>query len=358
MTPTSSRPSLTHLSPPRLSPITQRRLATFRANRRGIWSLWLFLAVFGLSLLSEVIVNDRPILVVYKGQVFVPVIIDYPETTFGGDLPTTSDFKDRVIAQSIERDGWMLWPPVRYRFDTQSLDDDTPAPAPPSWRHPLGSDDHGRDVLARLLYGIRLSVLFGVTLAVVSSAVGIVVGLAQGYFGGLTDLIGQRVIEVWSGLPDMFILIIAASIIVPGFWSLLLILLLFSWTSLVGLVRAEVLRGRNFEYVRAARALGLSDIAIMRKHVLPNAMVATLTYLPFVLAGSITALTTLDFLGLGMPPGSASLGDLLAEGKNNLEAPWLGLVGFFVPALLLSLLVFIGEAVRDAFDPRKGVVSP
>lgn len=338
-----------------LSPITRRRIAAFSANRRGFWSLVIFLIFFGISLISEVIANDRPILVSYHGHLYVPVLSDYPETTFGGDFPTTADFRDPWLIKQIDGDGWMIWPPIHFHYDTVALDADAPAPAPPSLEHPFGTDDHGRDVVARLLYGLRLSVLFGLALAVASSVIGITVGLIQGYFGGLTDLIGQRAIEIWSGLPDLFILIIAASIIVPGFWTLLAILLLFSWTSLVGLVRAEVLRGRNFDYVRAARALGLSDIAIMRKHVLPNAMVATLTYLPFVLAGSITALTALDFLGLGMPPGSPSLGDLLSEGKSNLESPWLGLTGFFVPAIMLSLLVFIGEAVRDAFDPRKGV---
>ncbi len=339
-----------------LTPLTQRRLAQFRANRRGWWSLWLFLLLFGLSLGAEFIANDRPLLIYYQGEFYAPVFKDYAETDFGGDFPSAANYRDPHLAGLIEENGWMLWPPVRFRYDTVNYDLPVPAPAPPSADNWLGTDDQGRDVLARLIYGLRLSVLFGLLLTLTSSLIGVTAGAAQGYFGGRLDLFFQRFLEIWGGLPQLFILIIVSSVVTPGFWTLLLILMLFSWTSLVGVVRAEFLRARNFDYVRAARALGVSDGRIMFKHVLPNALVATLTFLPFILSGSIVALTALDFLGLGLPPGSASLGDLLRQGKDNLQAPWLGLSGFIVTALMLSLLVFVGEAVRDAFDPRKSLV--
>ncbi len=336
-----------------LTPLTRRRLAQFQANRRGWWSLWLFLLLFGLSLSAEFIANDRPLLVYYQGALYAPVFKDYAETDFGGVFPSTANYRDPYLANLIDRDGWMLWPPVHFRYDTVNYDLPAPAPAPPSAENWLGTDDQGRDVLARLIYGLRISVLFGLLLTLTSSIVGVAAGAMQGYFGGRLDLLFQRFLEIWGGLPQLFILIIVSSVVVPGFWTLLLILMLFDWTSLVGVVRAEFLRARNFDYVRAARALGMSDGRIMFKHVLPNAMVATLTFMPFILSGSIVALTALDFLGLGLPPGSASLGDLLRQGKDNLQAPWLGVSGFVVLALLLSLLVFVGEAVRDAFDPRK-----
>jgi len=363
----------------RLSPVNQRRLANFRRNRRGYWSFWIFFALFGLSLFAEFIANDRPIAVSYKGALLFPLFKDYSEDTFGGFLPVT-DYRDPKIASEIAENGWALWPPIRYSFNTLNLDVPTPAPSPPTWwlrqdqcdgvlkkRFPerqgttcrdletnwLGTDEHARDVAARLIYGFRLSVLFGLTLSAVSSAVGVFAGALQGYFGGWLDLIFQRFIEIWSSLPHLYILIIVSSIVTPSFFVLLGILLLFSWVSLVHLVRAEFLRARNFEYVNAARALGLSNAAIMWKHMLPNAMVATLTFLPFVLSASVTTLTSLDFLGLGLPSGSPSLGEVLLEGEANLQAPWLGLAGCFVIALTLSLLIFIGEAARDAFDPRK-----
>lgn len=338
-----------------LTPLTRRRLAKFRANKRGFWSLWLFLALFSISLFAEFIANDRPLVVYFSGQLYFPVFQEYAETDFGGVFPTEADYRDPYLQALIEADGWILWPPIRFHYDTLNYDLPVPAPAPPSSENWLGTDDQGRDVLARLIYGFRISILFGLALTLISSVIGIAAGAVQGYFGGWTDLLFQRFLEIWGGLPQLFILIIVSSIIVPGFWTLLTILLLFSWTSLVGVVRAEFLRGRNFDYVRAARALGMSDSKIMVKHVLPNAMVATLTFLPFILSGSIVALTSLDFLGLGLPPGSASLGDLLRQGKENLQAPWLGVSGFVVVALMLSLLVFVGEAVRDAFDPRKSV---
>ena len=336
-----------------LTPLTRRRLAAFRANRRGFVSLILFMALFILTLFSEVVANDRPLVVSYDGALYWPAIKDYPETTFGGDFQTYADYRDPYLAQLIKDHGWAIWPPIHFDYRAIGYDVTRPHPAPPSAENWLGTDDLGRDVLARLLYGLRLSILFGLALTVVSSIIGIAIGGIQGYFGGKIDLIGQRVLEVWGGLPQMMILIIVASVIEPGFWTLLGVLTLFSWTGLVGVVRAEFLRARNFDYVRAARALGMSDRRIMARHVLPNAMVATLTFLPFILNASVVALTALDFLGLGLPPGSASLGDLLREGKENLQAPWLGLTGFLVVALLLSLLVFVGEAVRDAFDPRK-----
>ncbi len=340
----------------RFTPLTRRRFAQFRANRRGWWSLWLFLLLFGLSLGAEFIANDRPLLVNYRGSIYFPVFKDYAETDFGGVFPSEANYRDPYLAQLIDGQGWMLWPPIRFRHDTVNYNLPVPAPAPPSAENWLGTDDQGRDVLARLIYGLRISVLFGLLLTLTSSVVGVAAGAVQGYFGGRVDLLFQRFLEIWGGLPQLFILIIVSSVVVPGFWTLLFVLMLFNWTSLVGVVRAEFLRARNFDYVRAARALGMSDGRVMFKHVLPNAMVATLTFMPFILSGSIVALTALDFLGLGLPPGSASLGDLLRQGKENLQAPWLGISGFAVVALMLSLLVFVGEAVRDAFDPRKNVL--
>jgi microcin C transport system permease protein len=337
----------------RFTPLTRRRLQAFRDNRRGFWSLWLFLAVFLLTMCAELFANDRPLVVSYDGRLYFPVVRDYTETTFGGDFLTYADYRDPYIAGNIAQHGWALWPPVRYDYKAIAYARLKPHPAPPSADNWLGTDDQGRDVVARLIYGLRLSILFGLALTLVSSVIGVAAGAVQGYFGGRIDLFGQRLLEVWGGMPQLLVLIIVASVIKPGFWTLLLVLTLFSWTGLVGVVRAEFLRARNFDYVRAAKALGMSDRRIMARHVLPNAMVATLTFLPFILSSSIVALTALDFLGLGMPPGSASLGDLLRQGKENLQAPWLGLTGFAVVAVLLSLLVFVGEAVRDAFDPRK-----
>jgi len=336
-----------------LSALDRRRLAMFRANRRGFVSFWIVCALFILTLFAEFIANDRPILVGFRGDLYAPVLKDYPETTFGGTFDTPADYRDRYVAELIAAEGWMLWPPVRFNAGTVNFDLAVPAPAPPSAVNWLGTDDQGRDVLARLIYGLRLSIAFGLILTVISSLIGVAAGAVQGYFGGWIDLVFQRVIEIWSGMPQLFILIIVSSIIAPGFWTLLGVLLLFSWTALVAVVRAEFLRARNLDYVRAARALGVSDIRIMARHVLPNAMVATLTYLPFVLSGAIVALTSLDFLGLGLPPGSPSLGELLKQGKENLQAPWLAFTGFIAIAGLLTLLVFVGEAVRDAFDPRK-----
>lgn len=336
-----------------LSPLNRRRLASFRANRRGYWSLMIFLTIFIVCLFADVLANDKPIFVQYDGHWYFPIVKEYPETTFGGDFDVDTDFYDPYIEGKIAKHGYAVWPIIPFSYDTIDFDMRQALPAPPSTRHWLGTDDLGRDVLARLIYGFRISVLFGLALTVISSVIGIAAGAVQGYFGGWVDLTFQRVIEIWSGLPQLFILIILASLFAPGFWTLLFILVLFSWMSLTGLVRAEFLRARNFEYVRAARALGLGNLRIMYRHVLPNAMVATITFLPFVLNGSIVALTSLDFLGLGMPPGSPSLGELLSQGKNNLQAPWLGITAFFAIALMLSLLIFIGEAVRDAFDPRK-----
>jgi microcin C transport system permease protein len=363
-------PALTQKGFLKLSPINRRRLDNFKRNRRGYWSFWIFITLFILSLFAELIANDRPIIASYKGEILFPVVKTYPEEKFGGFLAET-DYRDPEIAREIEANGWMLWPPIRFSYRTHQRDLPTPAPSAPTWWlsdaqcqsvaqscraiewNWLGTDDQGRDVVARLIYGFRISILFGLILAGVSSMIGIAAGAVQGYFGGLTDLISQRFIEIWSSLPHLYLLIIVSSIITPGFFVLLGILLLFSWVSLVHVVRAEFLRARNFEYVNAARALGLSDGKIMFRHLLPNAMVATLTFLPFVLNSSITTLTSLDFLGFGLPPGSPSLGELLLQGKANLQAPWLGLAGFFVIAAMLSLLIFIGEAVRDAFDPRK-----
>lgn len=336
-----------------MSPITQRRLAQFKANKRGFYSLWIFLFLFVLCLGAEFLANDKPLLISYDNGLYMPIFKSYAETEFGGDFETEADYRDPYVKELIEEKGWMIWAPIRYSYDTINYDLPQPAPSPPTTDNILGTDDQGRDVAARVIYGFRLSVLFGLTLTLISSIIGVTAGAFQGYYGGWLDLIMQRVIEIWSSLPSLYILIIFSAMFVPGFWTLLLILLLFSWVSLVDVVRAEFLRTRNFDYIRAATALGVSNLTIMRRHVLPNAMVATMTLMPFILTGSITALTSLDFLGLGLPPGSPSLGELLGQGKNNLQAPWLGIAAFVSLALMLSLLTFIGEAVRDAFDPRK-----
>ena len=337
----------------RTTPLTQLRLRRFRAHRRGFWSLVLFGVLFVFSLFAEVWCNDRPLLVRYKGETYTPFLVAYPETTFGGFLPTETDYTDPEIIALIEEAGWILRAPVPYRYDTIDYDLPVPAPAPPSRRHWLGTDDQARDIVARLVYGARISILFGFAVTFVSAIIGILIGALQGFHGGRLDLIGQRIIEVWGGVPQLYILIILSSIFEPNFWWLLMILLLFSWIGFTGLVRAEVLRARNFTYVRAARALGLPSWRLLLRHVLPNAMVATLTLLPFTLAGSVTILTSLDFLGVGLPPGSASLGELLLQGRNNLESPWIVLTGFFSLATLLTLLIFVGEAVRDVFDPLR-----
>ncbi len=338
-----------------MSPITQRRIENFRANRRGWWSMWIFLVLFVVSLFAEFVANDKPLLVRYNDSFYVPVLTDYPETEFGGDFLTEADYSSPYVAQLIGQNGWMIWPLIRYHHQTVSWDLTGPAPSRPDSTHWLGTDDQARDVIARVIYGFRISVLFGFTLTIISAIIGVAAGAVQGYFGGWLDLAFQRFIEVWGSIPTLFLLIILISVVEPNFWWLLGLMLLFSWMGFVGVVRAEFLRARNFEYVRAARALGVSDAVIIVRHVLPNAMVATITFMPFTLAGSVTALTALDFLGIGLPPGSASLGELLGQGKANLQAPWLGLTGFFVIGLMLSLLIFVGEAVRDAFDPRKNV---
>lgn len=337
-----------------LSPLNRRRFANFKANRRGWWSFWVFAALFVVTLFAEVIANDKPIFVLYDGKPHMPVFVEYPETHFGGDFETEADYRDPEVVRLIaEKGGFMIWPPVRFSYQTINRNLPVPAPAPPSAENWLGTDDQGRDVVARLIYGFRISVLFGLTLTILSSIVGVAAGAVQGYYGGWVDLLFQRFIEIWDGLPQLYMLIILAAFVEPNFWWLLGLLLLFQWMGLVGVVRAEFLRARNFDYVRAAKALGASDASVMFRHVLPNAMVATLTFMPFILSGSVVALTSLDFLGFGLPPGSPSLGELLAQGKANLNAPWLGLTSFFTLAIMLSLLIFIGEAVRDAFDPRK-----
>jgi len=336
----------------KLSPLNQRRFELFKAHKRGWWSLWLFVALFTLSLGAELIANDKPIVVRYDGQWYFPVFKRYPETTFGGEFPLQANYKSPYIEKLIaKKDGWMIWPPIPFDYSSINYDLQVPAPAPPSWDNWLGTDDQGRDVLARVIYGFRISVLFALTLTLISSVIGVAAGALQGFYGGWVDLVGQRVLEIWSGL--LYLLIILASFVQPNFWWLLGIMLLFSWMSLVDVVRAEFLRGRNLEYVRAARALGMRNGAIMFRHILPNAMVSTMTFMPFILTGAIGTLTALDFLGFGLPPGAPSLGELVAQGKANLQAPWLGISAFVVLAVMLTLLVFIGEAARDAFDPRK-----
>lgn len=360
-----------------LSPLNKRRWQNFKANRRGYWSFWIFLVLFGVSLFAEFIANDRPLLIKLDGHYYFPAVVTYAETTFGGDFETAADYRDPYLQKLIaEKGGTVIWAPIRYSYDTHNLDLPTPAPSKPTWLltekecaavvakkgvkscrdleyNWLGTDDQGRDVVARLIYGFRISILFGLSLTIISSIIGVAAGGIQGYFGGWVDLGFQRFIEVWTAIPSLYLLLILSSVLVPGFFVLLGILLLFSWVSLVGLVRAEFLRGRNFEYIMAARALGVSNVKIMVRHLLPNAMVATMTFLPFIVSSSVMTLTALDFLGFGLPPGSPSLGELLAQGKANVQAPWLGFTGFFAVAIMLSLLIFIGEAVRDAFDPRK-----
>ncbi|MGO6815483.1 ABC transporter permease [Rhizobium leguminosarum] len=376
----AAKPAVTTpVKPPRkglLSPTNIRRWQNFKANGRGYWSLWLFLVLFVLSLFAEFLANDRPIIASYKGEILFPVLIDYPEEKFGGFLAET-DYRSSVITDEINANGWMIWPPIRYSYRSVNSNIPHSAPTAPFWLmtkeercagYPqgandpdctlgnlnwLGTDDQARDVLARVIYGFRISVLFGLVLTICSAILGVTAGAVQGYFGGWTDLLLQRFIEIWSSMPVLYILLIIAALLPPGFFVLLGIMLLFSWVGFVGIVRAEFLRARNFEYVRAARALGVNNRTIMWRHLLPNAMVATLTFLPFILSGSITTLTSLDFLGFGMPPGSPSLGEMIAQGKTNLQAPWLGLTAFFAMSIMLSLLIFIGEAVRDAFDPRK-----
>ena len=338
----------------KLTPLNARRLATFKRNKRAYWSLWIFGVVFIVSLFAELIGNDKPLLIWYDGGLYVPAAREYAETEFGGFFETEAEYREPEVQELItDQGGWLLWAPIRFSYDTVNYQLTEPAPSRPTADNLLGTDDQARDVVARAIYGFRISVLFGITLTIFASVIGIAAGAIQGYFGGWLDLGFQRFMEVWSGLPRLFLLVILASIFEPNFLLLLVLLLLFEWMSLVGVVRAEFLRTRNFDYVRAARALGVSDFTIMYRHVLPNAMTAALTFLPFILIGSITALTSLDFLGFGLPPGSPSLGEMLAQGKANLHAPWLGLTSFLVLAVMLSLLIFIGEGVRDAFDPRR-----
>ena len=360
-----------------VSPLNQRRWRNFKSNRRGYWSFWIFAVLFLSSLFAELIANDRPFMISFDGKLYFPAFVTYPETAFGGDFETAADYRDPYLQKLIaEKNGTVIWPLIRYSYGTHNLDLPTPAPSKPTWMlteeqcksvvekkglkscrdleyNWLGTDDQGRDVVARLIYGFRISVLFGLALTIISSVIGIAAGGIQGYFGGWVDLAFQRFIEVWTAIPSLYLLLILSSVLVPGFFVLLGILLLFSWVSLVGLVRAEFLRGRNFEYIQAARALGVSNRTIMFRHLLPNAMVATMTFLPFIVSSSVMTLTALDFLGFGLPPGSPSLGELLSQGKSNVQAPWLGFTGFFSVAIMLSLLIFIGEGVRDAFDPRK-----
>jgi microcin C transport system permease protein len=336
----------------KLSPLNQERWRRFKANRRGYFSLWIFLGLFGLSLFSELLANDKPLLIRFEGRLLFPLLHSYSEADFGGQFQTAADYRDPFVLGLIQAKGRALWPPIRFSYNTINYDLPSPAPSPPTRDNWLGTDDKGRDVLAQILYGFRISVLFGLALTLCSSLIGIAAGAVQGYYGGTVDILGQRFMEVWSGIPTLFILIILSSVVQPNFWWLLLITLLFGWMSLVGVVRAEFLRARNFEYVLAARALGMGNARIMFRHILPNATIASVTFMPFILGGSITTLTSLDFLGFGLPPGSPSLGELLSEGKANLQAPWLGISGFVIMASMLILLVFAGEAVRDALDPR------
>lgn len=364
----------------KLSPLNARRWRNFRRNGRAFWSLWIFMVVFGLSLFAEVIANDKPILVSYRGEIFAPIVNFYPETAFGGDFQTEAIYRDpeveclivsggletcfddpegileqaksgTVDGEAIEK-GWTLWPPIPYSFNT-TVDRPGAAPLPPNAQNWLGTDDTKRDVLARVIYGFRLSILFTLIVTSVASLIGILSGALQGYFGGVVDLVFQRFIEIWGNTPQLYVIIILFSILPRSFWLLVAISIVFGWTALVGVVRAEFLRARNLEYVRAAKALGVGNVTIMFRHMLPNAMVATLTMLPFIVTGAISTLAGLDFLGFGLPSSAPSLGELTLQAKQNLQAPWLAFTAFFTFAIMLSLLVFIFEGVRDAFDPRK-----
>jgi microcin C transport system permease protein len=370
--------------PPRgrfaLSPLNQRRWNNFKKNRRAYWSLWIFAILFGLSLFAEFLANDKPIMVNYRGEIRMPVFSFYAETDYGGDFKTEAAYrdpevqcliltgglvdcfdepddliasaKDGTITDAEFQKGWMLWPPIPYSYKTP-VDRPGAAPLPPNSQNWLGTDDTKRDVVARVIYGFRLSILFTLIVTVLSSVIGIIAGAVQGYFGGWVDLIFQRVIEIWSATPSLYIIIILFAILGRSFWLLVFLTVLFGWVALVGVVRAEFLRARNLEYVRAAKALGVSNRTIMFRHMLPNAMVATVTMLPFIVTGTISTLAGLDFLGFGLPSSAPSLGELTLQAKQNLQAPWLGFTAFFVFAIMLSLLVFIFEGVRDAFDPRK-----
>lgn len=340
-----------------LNPINQRRLANFRANRRGYYSFWIFVVLFSISLFAEFIANDKPVVFSIEGELYFPVWFSYSEVELGGVMETEAYYLDPFVNNLIEEKGWAVWPLLRFSYRTIDWDLEPPYPHPPDSEHWLGTDGGSTDIFAKLLYAFRLSVLFGVTLTIISSSIGVIVGALQGFFGGRVDLIGQRIVEVWSGLPVLLLLIILASMVEPNVFWLLAILSLFSWMALVGVVRAEFLRARNFEFVRAARSLGVGNLTIMYRHVLPNAMVATLTYLPFILNAAITTLTALDFLGFGLPLDSPSFGRLLSSAKANLHAPWIGISAFATLAVMLILLIFIGEAVRDALDPRKILAS-
>ncbi|WP_180115354.1 ABC transporter permease [Acinetobacter sp. YH12140] len=336
-----------------MSPIMQARFQRFKENKLGFTCFISFALIFMLSLAVEFIANDKPLLVKYDDSLYVPVLKSYPETAFGGVFETEADYKDPVVQQLIDDKGWAVWPLIKFSYQTPNLELAVPVPSAPTAQNWLGTDDQGRDVLARILYGLRVSLLFGFALTFASAILGIIVGAIQGYYGGWLDLIGQRILEVWGGLPMLFMVMILVSMFTPSVYWLFVIMLLFGWPTLVGLVRAEFLRARNFDYVRAARSLGVTDGTIMFRHILPNAMSSSLSQLPFMLTANITALTALDFLGYGLPPDAASLGELLLQGKNNLNAPWLALSGFFTLAIVLSLLIYIGEATRDAFDPRR-----
>ena len=337
----------------KISPLNRRRLNNFKLNKRGWYSFWIFGFLFFISIFADFIANDKPLIIKYDNNLYFPIFVEYPETNFGGDFETEADYRDPYVIELIENKGWLVMPIIPYTYNTIIRDLEVPAPAPPSKKNWLGTDDQARDVLARLIYGFRISILFGFTLTFFSMIIGVSAGAVQGYFGGKTDLFFQRFMEIWSAIPTLYVLIILASIVQPNFWWLLIILLLFSWMGYVGVVRAEFLRARNLDYVRAAKALGVSNNTIMLRHLLPNATVATITFLPFSLSASVTALSGLDFLGFGLPPGSASLGEMVNQGRNNLQAPWLGLTSFFTLGLMLGLLVFVGEAIRDALDPRK-----
>ncbi len=339
----------------RNNPVNADRWLRFKRNKRGYWSLWLFLLLFLASLLGELWINDKPIMVSYQQEWYFPIIEDVPENQLGGDFDITTDFSDPYMVKQIEKQGWIIWPLIPFYFDSINFELTEPAPSAPNDINYLGTDDQGRDVLARLVYGFRISVVFALTLTLVSSVIGIIAGAIQGYYGGRIDLFGQRLLEIWEGLPMLFMLIILASFVEPTFAWLLGLMILFSWPSLVGVVRAEFLRGRHLDYVKAARALGVGDKKIMFKHILPNAMIATLTFMPYLFTGALTTLTSLDFLGFGLPLGSASLGEMIAQGKDNLHAPWLAITAFISLSTILVLLVFIGEATRDAFDPRRAL---